>query len=92
MVHADPTAIWCIPQGRGVLEKLRVGEVCHSLPFYPLQYLVEEDLVGLEETHFTQSVGDPGEACRGHVNNERAMANALEGSHLSPRQNGSKKI
>ena len=42
---------------------------------------MKETLVGLE-THFLPSLGDPGEVGRGHINNERALANAFEVSHL----------
>lgn len=44
------------------------------------------------ETHFAQSSEDPGEVGRGHINNGRAMASALEVSHLLLLQNRPLKI
>lgn len=66
---------------QGISRKAACQESVHSPAFYPWRCCVKGNLAGLE-AHFPLSLGDPGEVCRGHINNEQALANAFEVSHL----------
>lgn len=85
-----PQSLRRAPWGRDSLENLPVGKVSYIHLSSPWKTMWKRTWLGWK-THFPQSSGDPGEGCRGHINNGRAMANALEASHLSLLQNRSMK-